>query len=268
MTTPGWKTLNAYVDGELSPQEAAEVACAAGANPRIADQIALLYHAKSGAHAAMPPAPDDLSSLIPSVPLLRLGWRRSAAVAAGLAFACVLGVSMWWATLTQAPETGSPVFASARALHQRWLQNDVTGQVETTPVVLAALTRFGHLPVVPDLESTGLEIATVGVFDEQPDVPMLQIGYRGHHGCHLSLFVVADGLLPGPTDLGATGREQTSAWQVGKLGYLLFANGMDQSRFDLIAEKVERATRTSTPLSVQDRQQLAANHQASTRCQV
>jgi hypothetical protein len=175
-------------------------------------------------------------------------------------------VSLWWATLTQAPDT-RPILASARALHERWLQTDMTGEVESTPVVLAALTRFGRLPVVPDLESTGLEIATVGVFDEQPDSPMLQIGYRGHHGCHLSLFVVADRQLRLPVDPGATGREQSSAWQVGDLGYLLFAIGMDQSRFDLIAEKVEHATRTSAPFSVLDQQQLAANRQASTRCQ-
>jgi len=255
--------LNAYVDGELTPAEVSDVARAAGDDPAVAEQIALLYKVKSGAHAAVPPAPEDLASVMPPHLPARFGWRRGVA-AAVLVLAVLLAGALWWSAPMQQPASDA-VFASARALHERWLLNDKGGQVETTPVVLAAVRRFGALPVVPDLESTGLEIATVGVF-HRPDKPMLQIGYRGHHGCHLSLFVVADRTLANSAGVIPQGLERTFAWQVGDLGYLLYALGMDQGRFDLIAEKVESATRTSAPLSVLDQQQLAANHLASARC--
>jgi hypothetical protein len=265
MTTapPDWKMLNAYVDGELSPQDAAAVAKAAGRDPAIADQISLLYHLKGGINAAAPAVPGDLASLMP--PERRRpgkGW-----VAAAVAVVVLLGLSALWAQRTNLPlqARNDELLASARALHDQWLQTDTARSDDMTPAVLDALTRFGRLPVVPDLESTGLSIGQVAVFDEAQG-RMLQIGYRGHHGCHLSLFVVDDGELSNFVIGDRATLERSHAWQVGDLGYLLLAQGMDRDRFDLIADKVEHATRTYAPLDSRDRQQLAANKLVSAHC--
>jgi hypothetical protein len=61
--------------------------------------------------------------------------------------------------------------------------------------------------------------------------------------------------------------ERFHAWQVGDLDYSLFAKGMDKSRFELIGEKVENATRVNRPLDRNDRTELAENKRNTTRCQ-
>jgi anti-sigma factor RsiW len=258
-----WQTLNAYVDGELPPQEAAAVARAAGLDPAIADRISQLYHLKGCIHDAVPQAPADLASLIPPPAQKRpaMRWLPFAAGAMALAFLLVFALPG-----EDPQERGQEAFvASARILHQRWLERDEAPTENTTPAALAAITRFGRVPIVPDLESTGLTIGLVAVFDE-PAHQVLQIGYRGHNGCHLSMFVVADAQLSNATIQGRGDLERSYAWYVGDLGYLLIAQGMDQGRFDLIADKVENATRTNAPLDSLDREELAANKLASARC--
>ena len=132
-------------------------------------------------------------------------------------------------------------------------------------VVLAALSRFGQVPVVPDLESTELAIALVTV-SNSPAGRVLQIGYRGNHGCYLSLFVFAHGGLPKSPVRVAIGNDRAYGWRVDDLGYLLFAKGMDETRLTLIADKVEQATRDHAPLDSLARQQLAENKRNSASC--
>ena len=262
MTMPDWKTLNAYVDGELDPAAAAAVADAAGADAAVADEIALLYRLKGITHALAPEAPADLADLVPK---RRRIW--PAALAACIAAAMVAGTALWVALATvRTPALPSDLLVTARDLHDKWLAADAHGPTNVPPaVLLTALTRFGQTPVVPDLESTALAIGLVTVA-HGPDGPVLQVGYRGHHGCHLSLFVFPDARLPRTAALAATGKERAYGWRVHDLGYLLFAVGMDQTRLALIAEKVEQATRARAPLDAAARQQLAENKRASVTC--
>lgn len=260
--SPGWRNLNAYVDGELDARTAAEVALAAGMNPGTADEISLLYQLKGGSHAAFPQAPADLQSILPA----ERPWRVRA-VAAGLCIAFVAAAMLVSLRLWPSTELAvrHELFSSALERHRQWLIDDASMKVDEPHVMLTALTRFGQLPVVPDLESTGLSVALMSVADV-PDGRILQVGYRGHHGCHLSLFIFNGGTLPqlDDGDLGAA--EQASAWQVDNLSYLLLAKGMDAARFDLIARKVEIATRVKAPLDAQAEQELADNKRHSASC--
>ena len=263
---PAWRKLNAYVDAELDQRDAAEVACAAGRDPGVAEQISLLYHVKCGVHEAFSSAPPaDLASLMPP-PKPRIALK---AVAAAAAVVIAAGLFAFSVLRTDAPTgAGQAEFmASARALHGQWLQHELSDRVDTPPVVLAALTQFGRLPLVPDLESTGLSVALVSVADLSAG-RVLQIGYRGHHGCHLSLFVVAGTSLSDAAIGDREALERSHAWQVDDMGYLLLARGMDTGRFTQIAEKVEHATRVGAPLDEEARQQLAENRLHSTSCKV
>ncbi len=62
------------------------------------------------------------------------------------------------------------------------------------------------------------------------------------------------------------GGERAFGWQTNDLGYLLFATGMDGSRFDLIAQKVEQETRSHTPFDQRTREALAESKRTSAHC--
>ena len=58
---PSWEELNAYVDGELSPPDRAEVAAALAARPALAHRVAVLSKLKAAAgEATETAAADDL----------------------------------------------------------------------------------------------------------------------------------------------------------------------------------------------------------------
>ncbi len=258
-----WTRLNAYVDGELSPQEAASVANAAAADAEIARQISLLYKLKGDVGAALPLAPEGLaaSALAPA----RRTWPRRASLLVPVAAVAALVAALLLAALPDRGASDDDLLASAQRLHARWLARDEAQAAVQAPALMDSLTRFGRLPVVPDLESTGLAIGLVDVF-ERASGPVLQIGYRGHRGCHLSMFVSAARLLADPA-APVEDPDRLHAWTAGELNYMLLARGMDRSRFDLIAGLVEGATRSRTPLDAADRLKLAENKRTSAPCQ-
>ena len=259
---PTWETLNAYVDGALASGEAAAVAEAAGNDPRIADQIACLYRLKGVTPEALPAAPDDLRDLIRERP------RRSYRGLVAAAVLAVVAIGAAWLWMPAKPMTGLPdaAIVAARDLHDDWLANDSGALSEAPPsVVMAALSQFRRVPVIPDLSSAKLTIERVTV-SGQADEHLLQIGYRGNHGCHLSLFVFAGGGLPEEMEQVRFGLEEAYGWQVDELGYLLFAKGMDRGRLAFIAREVEEATRSGVPFDERARQALAENKAKSASC--
>jgi hypothetical protein len=262
MNQPDWSTLNAYVDGALEPAAAAAVADAAGADPRIAEQIALLYQLKGASHGAMPDAPAELAGALArcrSKPLLALAAVAATVFLVGTAIAVGL-------YRMHTPALSEDLLATARTLHEKWEEADRHRPADAPPAaVLAALSGFGQMPFVPDLESTELTIGHITV-SKGPAGRVLQIGYRGNHGCHLSLFVLTHARLPEMRVRVAMGRERAYGWRVHDLGYLLFAEGMDESRLTLIADKVEQATRSRAPLDRQAEEQLAENKRESAPC--
>jgi len=262
---PDWPTLNAYVDGELDARQASAVAEAAGSDAAVAEQIACLYRLKGVMPAVPPAAPADLRDHLPKP------RRRPVAgiLAAAAVVILVVGVALIQA-LGATPEDSTrlpgPALAAARTLHLDWLATDSGPNAGAPPsLVLAAMSQFNRPPVIPDLTSSKLTIERVTVTD-QPDGQVLQVGYRGNHGCHLSLFIFANGTLPSRLVREDRGTERAYGWEVADLGYLLFAVGMDSARYDLIARKVEEATRSGTPFDDKTRQALAESKAKSASC--
>jgi anti-sigma factor RsiW len=264
--SPTWRTLSAYVDGELDASGAAAVAEAAGTEPGVAAQIGLLFRLKGATHAALaaPPADFDLARLLEQKRRPRPRWPWAAAAAMVLVALLTAGGWLW---LRPQQSTLPPdLLATARSLHTDWLNSNASGSAGDRPATLiAALGRFRQLPEIPDLESAKLTIDRV-IFAERPTGDVLQVGYRGTHGCHLSLFVFADEAMPQTLVRVDIGIERAYGWQVGRLGYMLFAKGMDGARFDLIAHKVEEGTRTHAPFDSRTRQALEESKRHSTSC--
>lgn len=262
---PDWQMLNAYVDGELDAADAAFVAEAAGNDPAIADQIALLYQLKGLSHETFSgQIPDDLSG----ISLVRPFWRRAPVVmaAAAVVAAMVVGSSFWLGRSTVSVEENA--VAVARVMHDEWLNDDqMQSERKSTAILVNALTQFQGMPVIPDLESAQLHISKVK-FSRQENGDVLQVGYRGNHGCHVSLFVFSNGHMPAKITEIQNGKERAYAWEIGDLGYLLFAVGMDPNRLDLLAQKIETQTRSRQPFDHLTREALAASKRNSASCAV
>jgi anti-sigma factor RsiW len=259
---PDWQMLNAYVDGELDTAEAAFVAEAAGNDPAIADQIALLYQLKGFSHETFAgQIPDDLSG----INLERPFWRRAPIMMA----AAMVAATLVAGALFLDPGVGSVeanAMAVAREMHGEWLKNDgVQSEQKSTAILVNALTQFQGMPVIPDLESAQLHISRVKYSSEE-NGQVLQIGYRGNHGCHVSLFVFSDGHMPTKMAEIERGKEKAYAWEIGDLGYLLFAVGMDPNRLELLARKIELQTRSRQPFDSSTREALADSKRSSASC--
>ncbi|MFZ5791057.1 MAG: zf-HC2 domain-containing protein [Pseudomonadota bacterium] len=251
-----WERLNAYVDGELSPAEAAEVAAAVARDAELAGRVATLTRLKA--------ATSGLAPQHPAPPPPRLPARRSRSYAlplvASLVLLIVAAVSIWlWRPDSQPPDSW---LAQAAASHRAWIQS--AGAGEAPGKVLAAL-QAGDIVDVPDLTDAHLSLVhaaaeskTGGVF----------LGYRGIHGCRVGLWIGA----PSP-DLGAQPKPVASddiagyAWRLGNTGYALLARGMDPSRLKQLADAVAKITGQGNRLNQEIRTALRNTAQTGAPCQ-
>lgn len=259
---PDWQTLNAYVDGELDSATAGRVAAAAGHDPAVASQIAALYRLKGSAHSAVPAPSGDLMAGVAAP-----RRRRGAVVLGALAAALLISAGLWLGHATRTgPGLPAAALEPARELHENWLASASALSRDTSATnMLAALSDFGSAPTIPDLAGTGLTVGFVANV-RRSGHEILQVGYRGRHGCHLSMFVFHDLQLSEKAVEVAAGRTLAYGWEARDLGYLLFAEGMDRGRFDLIGREVEQATRAGRPLDRKDQTRLAENKRESASC--
>jgi anti-sigma factor RsiW len=203
--------LNAFVDGEASPAERAEIAARIASDRRFARQHALLLRLKAGVAEY---AADDAGS---AIALATPARRRPAwlGLGAGMAAAVLLLAGAYLGTHTLRP---APVALDHNAIERLVLQ--------------AALPAA---PVVPDLAAGGMTLSGVAV-RETAAAPMLVASYTGPRGCRLELRIRRG---------GAAADEGTArhGWTVGALHYQLVAFGMPDIRFAIIAGAAERQSR-------------------------
>lgn len=242
------ETLNAYVDGELSSSEAAEVARAAARDPAVAARIATLRELK----AAVTDIAPERELIIPRS--ASRAWGLGHAIAACLIF-LASGIALHLATLPASPARHWA--ATLNAHHHAW-----TFSSDRQAVIQPADAPSAILPL--DLSSSRLayvgqeRIAVVGR-------KALRLGYEGTRGCHLSLFVL-------PQELGLSANVfappmHVRLWREGDNLFLLMADGMAVTRFRQLAAAIERALREQRPFDAQTRQQLAQSRAASRPCQ-
>ncbi len=244
---PDFATLNAYVDGELEPPAAAAVARAAAEDAGIADQVAKLHAMKAAVRETYDTPP--VITIYPSRPAFsRL---TGGALAAGLAVA-VVAAGLWLGVeWLSAPATPGNVFAAALSNHDRWTSEPE----QVAPIEVAA----GF--TLPDLTLSGLRVEAVETDVKLNGIPATHIGYVGHKGCHLSLYVLH---MQGVVDLGDSASDDllhAESWMVGSTTYLAIARRMDPVRFTTISHALRLATEKGIPLDQRVRMALAKSHQ-------
>jgi anti-sigma factor RsiW len=260
---PDWQTLNAYVDGELSAAEAAEVARALADDRALADQVATLTRLKATVQ-------DMGEATEVTLPAPRRRHWRPAAIAASLALAIGLAASF-------VPWQGSdrPAWVvQARAGHEAWNMDE--DRPDAAPVaggvVLAALGQLGpdgylkaYLPDLSAARLTLTRLETVPLLNGRGEA--LHAGYRGTRGCKVSLLILADGAaLPTALTRYDDRALRTYAWRTGGHGYLLVAEGMDEARLAMIAETVHRAILEHSPFNEETRTALRESRERSKPC--
>ncbi len=264
MTTgrPSWRTLNAYVDGELPAPEAAAVARALAHDRALAHQVASLTRLKATVQ-------DEVEPIELAWPRPRRRIWRPAALAASLLLACALGLA---AALAPWREAGAPkLLAQAQTLHLAWTA--LEGRPATpvrAGVVLATLHRLGPQAYLPDLSAARLTLGWLQALRLPGDAgPALHVGYRGTRGCKISLLVVRGGAgLPEALARYDEAALTTYAWRSGAHGYLLTAEGMDENRLELIARTVQRASLERSPFDGKTRTALRRSRERSVPCLV
>ena len=244
---PDFETLNAYVDGELEPPAAAAVARAAAEDAGIAEQVAKLHAMKAAVRNAYDTPP--IITIYPSRP--KFSRLAGGALAAGLAVAVVAGGL--WLGIDEFGQPAAPgnVFAAALNNHDHWTSEPVKFQ----PIEVAA----GF--TLPDLMLSGLRVETVETDVTLNGIPATHIGYVGHKGCHLSLYVL---LMKGVVDVGDYSNDDplhAESWMIGNTTYLAVARRMDPVRFTTISHALRLATEKGIPLDQRVRTALAKAHQ-------
>ena len=266
---PDWQTLNAYVDGELSAAEAAEVARALANDRALADRVASLTRLKAKVQDMGTVQSRGEAAEI-ALPTPRRRHWRPAALAASLALALGLAASL-------VPWQGSdrPAWVvQARAGHEAWnMDEDRPGAAPVAGgVVLAALGQLGpdgylkaYLPDLSAARLTLTRLEIVSLLDGRGEA--LHAGYRGTRGCKVSLLILADGAaLPAALTRYDDRALRTYAWRTGGHGYLLVAEGMDEARLAMIAETVHRATLEYSPFDEETRTALRESRERSKAC--
>jgi anti-sigma factor RsiW len=262
---PDLRRINAYVDGELSSAEAAEVARALAHDRELARQVATLSHLKATVQAALEPPQIALPGGGASV--ARTRHAAALAACAAVLLLAVIGTALgpWW--------SGPAVPAGlARAwdLHAAWSQEAVASDTDAPGdgFVLAALAQVGPRVYLPDLSSARLTLNSLRVVDLGADgAKGLHAGYLGTRGCQISLIVAPDAPdLPDELTRYEGPKGQSYAWRGGGHGYFLLAEGMDAARFGLIAESVYRASQEMNPFGPETRTALRESRERSVPC--
>lgn len=258
--------LNAYVDGELPPDEAAILADLVARDAGLARRVAALADLKAGvAGLAAPEAPDiphASGAGCRRIAGARASGGRAGMLAAGLAVAALLG----WVFVPPPQTGGEPsalepagavaVPAAVVALHDAWVADRAAGatpaQEPRAPAWMRSL-----------LEANGLQLRHGAPVMLAPDVPGLHYAFVGPNACKLSLIESAARDGASAMVLNADGGLQTATWESGAHGYVMVARNMNRARFATIAAAVHAATETR---ALAEGELLAAMAGARQRC--
>jgi hypothetical protein len=239
-----WTKLNAYVDGELDADGAAEVASAIARDPQLAARVATLSKLKATT-AAMPvqagvPPPAVLNAMRPRRSLF---VRRVAIAASVLMMFGAAGTWLAWPRPTALTQTAqySDNLNRAFAAHRAWIGETkaiATGAVAGDRIQIAPGSR--ELIRVPDLTATQLSLAHVSPLSDRTTVGGVLLGYVGPNGCRLGLWIADAGRSGFGPEVRDVSHDGTIAhfWQTGATNYAVVARGMDPARLSMMATAI------------------------------
>ena len=239
-----WTKLNAYVDGELDADGAAEVASAIARDPQLAARVATLSKLKA-ATAAMPvQAANPLPAFLNATRPRRIPFGRTAVLAASVLL--MLGAAVTWLVrphltapiqTAQFDEDLNPAFAA----HRVWIGDTKAIATGTAAGDRIQIARGSREPVrVPDLTAAQLSLAHVSPLSDRTAVGGVLLGYVGPNGCRLGLWIADAGRRGFGPEVRNVSHDGTTAhiWQTGTTNYAVLARGMDPARLSMTATTI------------------------------
>jgi anti-sigma factor RsiW len=224
---PSPELINAYVDGELAPAEAAAIASLAARDADIAARIATLTKLRAVAGGLVSAAP--AAGQAPPFAFPRVATaRRFAALAAVLLAAAGLAAALWLVP----PALPEPGLSAAIARHRSWLDGrDERGGPAVTVDLAGARSRD-----LPDLSIASLRLVRIDVERRRGRDGILFGGYLGPNGCRIGIWIAAAASAR-QTEPARMDRDGVAirAWQHGGLRYAILGVGVDPARLDRVA---------------------------------
>lgn len=245
---PGWEELNGYVDGELAPAAAAEVAHAAARDEVVALRIAKLHAIKGALNDAY--TQNQVIIAIPPQARYR-HWPLSLAVG----FVLTIAIFAAGLVLHKSADDRPSLVAEVLAKHEAWRQQAViTSENINTSMPLQ----------LPDFTAAGFSAVLFDRFPSAEGISITQIGYVGRHGCRLSLFIAPAGAGHVQPELVSDDKILFAAWSTPSNTYFAVAKGLNRTRFAVITDALRDATTYTAPLDNSMRIALANAHQPCT----
>ena len=268
------KTLNAFVDGELSTVESAKLVHDLAKNQQLADKINQLMQLKLAVQTYAEDPPCHLPSMDELVATAEKrrshnhqnilpAWlgSQSARIAASAMVAVVLGAIIYnfvWLDKS----TPSNLVNQALSAHRQWLEQTEHNEPQNLHRLVAYHSRNTGI-YIPDLTASKLRITMVAAFGHAG----LQIGYKGTRGCHISLFLSpAESSRRKTLSESLIGNSRIYVWRENHYDYALAASGMDYNRLSLIANDIFKATQNMQPFDQRTKMAMILNRQQSQAC--
>ena len=238
-----WETLNAYVDGELSANENADVANAIALDPDLARQFATLSTLKATLAAANC-SHDELYDIdLPSTEKTWLPW------AAASVIAITVGAILAWLIVGNNFLLPIDGIQLAEKAHTEWLRETTSTADHNLQQISVPNLDYLHINAyVPDLSGVNLAFSGIRKISSGKSRGM-HIGYLGPSGCMVSLVVLnkpmglSDELASFESD-----QHLLYGWQVKQTVFYLLAYKMDPQRLAKVARVVNKLTRERLPL--------------------
>ncbi len=237
------ETLNAYVDGELSARENADVANAIATDPELARQAASLSSLKATLASTGGGRREPIDIDLPAKQKSQLRW---VAAIAGLIISGAVLTALFLNNASLLPNQGLQL---AEEAHRNWLEKESapmgTGQNQAAALDLDRLQIDAY---IPDLSEVNLKFSGVRKISSGKSRGM-HIGYKGPSGCMVSLVILNNtaGLSSELAYFESRGH-LLYGWQVKQTGFYLLAYRMDPARLAKVARVVNKLTRERLPL--------------------
>ncbi len=228
--------LNAYVDGELAPQDAARVTLAITSDRTISQRVVRLQQLK----AAVAGLAD--AETLPDLPELPAHGQKPDRrpiwwIAVGLAGIAALLATLDLSVSNLDEPSGEGAIQTANiapasmTLHDQWSAQphdaagiDLPDEFSwMAPVILSSNLQLVHLARAAST---------------------LHLGFKGPNACRLSIFVSGSEGADNGLRMDISDHIQRATWQIGPLGFEMIARDMAPARFATVAAGLHQNGRT------------------------
>lgn len=232
---PGATELNAYVDGELSPERAARMAEAIARDRELAQEVAALLRLKTAAIAAFDMEPPALPEMRERASRYRMSrWSAAAAVVV-----IILAASV--ATLISRIPTDADRVLSVMSDWKEERNHPVRSRPDSAAAEAksAGLAKLAH----------GLAALQLRVLKTHEVADGVAFDLLGPSGCRLAVWAGPEAANVAGSRAFESQIQSGSAvvWQAGGTQYLLVSQNAPQQKFSALAAALQQATKDAAP---------------------